>query len=187
MKLLSFLRRKGTDEGQERHVAGTVLTGDVCYVRVYAQIRPTDLPIHRLLMESEMRGELQRATRELLGSEFEVRSMTVGRGSVEILVLIGTALYVISRYKNFVESIELLLAQFRRIALLYFESQGVEPTELSATWSPGPALAAAMTATPVNSAPRTLAEPLLLVYLILSHAVLLAVALWLLIDTLSRP
>jgi len=180
MRFLPFLRGRDVDDGRNPGAAEAVLTGDVCYIRLHAEFRQKDIPLYRLLEESEMRVELQRATREILGPEFEVRSMAVGRGSIEIIALIGTSLYVMSRYKNFVESIELLVAQFRRVVLRFLGQYESEPSEVTTTWTPGSALTTAMVGT--TKVYRWHSEPLLLIYVILSHAALLTALLWLVLE-----
>ena len=131
-----------------------------------------------------MREEITNAVHEYMGPEFDVRSMSFARGSVEMLVVIGTLYYAVSRYKSFVESIELLAAQLKRVVTNFFGGIGPAAVSVRATWSPGPGLAQAV--------PRLLsgamgASPGVVVgYLILSHAAMLAVLLWLLVRTLRH-
>jgi hypothetical protein len=125
-----------------------------------------------------LREEMADAVHKHMGPEFDIRSMSFARGSVEILVVIGTLYYAVSRYKNFVESIELLVAQLKRVVTGFFD-QRTSPVSVQGNWTPGPGL--------VQAAPRLSGgligeSPGLVVwYLVLSHAAMLAVLLWLLV------
>jgi hypothetical protein len=85
-----------------------VLSGDVCSLRVVITGADSDHSSRNLwsFLEKEsqnLHSKISAAVRQHLGIEFEVRSITFGTGSIEMLVIIGTAYYVVSRYKNFVE------------------------------------------------------------------------------------
>lgn len=128
-----------------------------------------------------LRDEMADAVHKHMGPEFDVRSMSFARGSVELLVVIGTLYYAVSRYKNFVESIELLVAQLKRVVTGFFD-QRLGPSSLisvQGNWTPGPGLAQAA---PRLSGGLIGESPGLVVwYLVLSHAAMLAVLLWLLV------
>jgi len=120
---------------------------------------------------------------EALGPEFQVQSLTIGRGSIEILILIGTTYYAVSRYKNFIESIELLVRQLKDIVKHFFERAAPMRVTVSAAWTPGNGLASV--AAPHDDAAAERVSPALW-YLILSHAAMLAVVLWLLVGWLRQ-
>jgi hypothetical protein len=126
-----------------------------------------------------LREEIAAAVHEHMGPEFDVRSMSFARGSLELLVVVGTLYYAVSRYKNFVESIELLIAQLKRVTAGFFgPPRMLGPVSVQGSWTPGPGL--------VQAAPRMFdalmgeCSGLVVWYLVLSHAAMLAVLLWLL-------
>lgn len=92
-----------------------MLSGDVAYYRFI--MRMDDLNDEEAawsqLLEARrpMEDEMRKITQDTLGTEFSVRSITPIRGSIEILVVVGTTYYAVSKYKNFVDSLELLRNQ----------------------------------------------------------------------------
>lgn len=155
------------------------IQGDVCFVRLTVHSRdgePFEERPWRVLDNSNLRlrEEIAAVVRENMGSAFEVRALTVGRGSIEIVVLIGTVYYAISRYKNFVESIELMLKQLKEVVKHFFERSAPMSVTVSASWTPAGGLIAAAPVASARSNPA-------LWYLIVSHAAMLAVILWLLV------
>jgi hypothetical protein len=162
-----------------------VISGDVCLVRLHVtspEDRLLDWPT-KILGNSEyrLREEISEVVQQSLGPEFEVRSMTVGRGSIEILVLIGTAFYAISRYRSFVESMELLMRQLRKVVRFFFERSAQMSVSVSGSWTPMGGIPGAFSYSLEDQNGNTL----ILWYLILSHAGMLAVLLWLLIGSLK--
>lgn len=162
-----------------------VLSGDVLSLRFILSVsdeKGYDEDLRGFLQKKrgELESEINEATKKFLGPQFEVRSITFPRGSVEILILIGTIYYAISHYKQFVESIELLTSQleslFTRRLLQHFEPL---PISVYGTWSPGPALARAGTL--LSSYGSLDAMRILLWYIIISHAALLMVFIWMLV------
>src|SRR5205814_5032292 len=126
--------------------------GEVLFVRLVVE-SPSDVQSDDWLWAIaqkegyRLREEMNAAIHEHLGPEFDVRSMSFARGSLEILVVVGTLYYAVSRYKNFVESIELLLAQLRRIVSDFFEPRGTVPVSVTGSWTPGPGLVQSAAAT----------------------------------------
>lgn len=163
------------------------ISGDVAYFSV--QIAFLDQKdelmawerIHEL--EVEMRHEFDRVARDVLGREFRVRSMTIGRGSIEVIIVlaaVGSFYMGFSRYKNFMESLDLLRSQIQSILRRFMPNSD----SVSATWIPSPALVSVAE----NSTPLALQwytshqiQMILLIYFIVSHAAILAVLVWLLI------
>jgi hypothetical protein len=135
----------------------------------------------RQSFKASLQSEIVAATHQSLGPEFDVRSMSLTRGSIEILVTIGAVYYALSRYKNFVESIDLLASQLMGVVRRFLERampQHVPQLAVSATWEPGPALVRLEGLEPLLPGVAW-AYPLLW-YVILSHAALLALFIWLL-------
>jgi hypothetical protein len=116
-----------------------VLSGDVAYFRCVMtaedENRLWDLAVES---RSNLQYEIERVVHDTIGPEFTVRDVRVVRGSVTLLFAIGTTYYVISRYKNFMESLELLQSQLKRAMRGYFGN--TQPT-VDVTWNAGPSLA----------------------------------------------
>jgi hypothetical protein len=161
-----------------------VLSGEVCsiHVKVSMDGELEDQAWH-LLGENRYRGKLQSellaAIHQSMGPEFDLRHMTFGRGTIEIVVTIGAVYYAVSRYKNFVESIELFVSQVAGVVKRFLENSMPMPAPptVAATWQPG----AALVRRGVRSDQRDTdwAYPLLW-YVIASHAGLLALFIWML-------
>ena len=122
-----------------------ILSGEVLVVRL--TVTTTEVPEGDDIMWSiasregyRLRDEMARTVHEHMGPEFDVRSMSYARGSLEVLLVIGTLYYAVSRYKNFVESIELLIAQLRRTLASFFDPRVPGPVSVQGSWSPGPGL-----------------------------------------------
>lgn len=165
-----------------------VLSGEVVVVRLVARAESSqgEGPLWDIAREDSyrLRERVSTAVHEHMGPQFDVRSMSYSRGSLEVIVVIGTLYYAVSRYKNFVESVELMVAQLRNVLASFFERRMPGPISVQGSWSPGPALAQA---TPGILAGIRGGGPALVVwYLVLSHATMLVVVLWLLIR-MFRP
>lgn len=165
-----------------------VLSGDVMTLRFIISARDDQEFDQRLRglaydLRDELEAEVRQATWRLLGSEFEVRSIVFGRSSLEILVAIGTAYYVVSRYKNFIESVQLLISQLKSLFERFFRPRVPVPIYVNGDWLPGPGL---VTAGQIY-APYGSGDPngILLIYLILSHAALLALFIWMVLRKLQ--
>lgn len=178
---------QGVIEPEDR----AVVSGDVCLVHISISIEYLDNSSVRqpwaILIEREtsLREEFGGIIRRTLGPEFHMRAMTVGRGSIELLVLVGTAYYVVSRYKNFVESIELMVAQMRSLAA---SDLGLPGTAASASWTPLPPLLSATSSPAPPSTPGYLPSALsridlLIWYLVFTNAAMLSVLIWFLIQS----
>ena len=166
-----------------------ILSGEVLVIRLTVETAEPE-PDDRLWSiashdSHRLREEIGAAVHAHMGPEFDVRSMSFARGSLELLVVVGTLYYAVSRYKNFVESIELLIAQLKRVTSVFFgPPRMLGPVSVQGSWTPGPGL--------VQAAPRVFeallgeSSGLAVWYLVLSHAAMLAVLLWLLVRGL-RP
>lgn len=161
-----------------------MLSGEVLLVRLVVQAEEPEgdgtLWVIAQRESYRLREEIAAAVHQHMGPEFDVRSMSFALGSLEILVVVGTLYYAVSRYKNFVESIELSVSQLKRVVSAFFGQRMPGPVPVQGSWSPGPGF--------VQAAPglsgRLMGESssLIVWYLILSHAAMLAVLLWLLIQ-----
>jgi hypothetical protein len=109
--------------------------------------------------------------------------MTFARGSLEILIVVGTLYYAVSRYKNFVESIELAVAQMKRIVGSLFERRAPQPAAVRGTWNPGPGMA--LSGRSLLPGADSGVFGILVWYVVLSHAAMLVVLMWLLLS--HRP
>lgn len=159
------------------------LSGDVLSIRVifeFAEQYEKDRELWLFLQEfrDELESQTKQTVRHYLGDEFEVRDISYHHGSLEILIVIGTGYYVISRYKNFVESIELLALQLKKLLTHFFYRHKPTPLKVFATWIPGPALV--NVDMQFNQSPME-SSSILLWYLVLSHAILLSVMIWMLV------
>jgi len=153
-----------------------VLVGDVAYFRVVMTGKEEEQMFRNMVeIRKEIQRNMSRLAKETVGPEFEITNMTVGRGSVELLITLGATYVVISRYKNFIESLNLFRRQLETIIRDYGPF-----AEVNATWSPAPALAVAQAGSPSFES-QSLTQVLLLAYLILSHAALLTVFIWLVV------
>ena len=136
-------------------------------------------------IQERVQYEIDIVVREILGKGFRLRSMAIGRGSIELFLALAAAgsFYMgFSRYKNFVESLELLTSQITAILRRFMPSS----TVINTSWIPGEVLD-----TPKASETPSLhwytnyqIQMVLLIYFVVSHAALLGVVLWLLIKRL---
>ena len=103
----------------------SILSGAVCTfvftITSEDAQRPSDeLYSHYKEQQQRLVSEVEGKVKQVLGGEFRVQEFRINRGSVEIILVIGTTYYVISKYKNFIESIDMLFSQlqnlFRRFA-----------------------------------------------------------------------
>jgi hypothetical protein len=119
------------------------LSGEVIVIRLTAEaLEPEgNERLWRIASEDSyrLRENIAAAVHTYMGPEFDVRSMSFARGSLELLVVVGTLYYAVSRYKNFVESIELLIAQLKRVTAAFFgPPRMLEPVSVQGNWTPGP-------------------------------------------------
>jgi hypothetical protein len=164
------------------------IAGDVCLVKLSVtsqdDSRLDDLPL-KILSNSQrqLQEEVSAAVRKSLGPEFEVRSLTIGRGSIEILVLVGTVYHVISSYKDFIESMELMLRQVKEAVRNYFESTVPIRATVNGSWTP---VGEIIPSSPPIGEAGVGVNRIVIWYLIISHASMLAVLLWLLIGIIKH-
>lgn len=165
-----------------------IVSGEIIIVRARIEV-PDNVEADRYLrsIAEEQRGTLQWEVSELvyktLGMEFQLRSLSFEHGSLTILLIVGTTYYAISRYKNFVESIQLFVRQLTQLLSSFFGGRQQRPVLVSTSWSPGPGLVEAQTEQ--LRAPYA-AAGWLLIYLVLSHAVMLGLIMWLLVTRIAH-
>ena len=166
-----------------------VLSGDVLVLRLRVEGPPNlfeaDTEFWNLAREQEgrLRNEILLLLHERLGPEFDIRSMSFARGSLTLLLVVGTVYYAVSRYKNFVESVELFVSQLRQLVCKFFGAPFQWDVSVSAVWAPGPGLVESRTADQLSSTQGS--QGTMLWYLILTHAAMLGVIIWLLLKKLS--
>ncbi|MBI3089577.1 MAG: hypothetical protein HYY96_02830 [Candidatus Tectomicrobia bacterium] len=125
---------------------------------------------------SEIRSEVA----SFLGPQFEAQNIDIRRGSVEVLIdiaTVGVVYYAFSRYKSFVESLDLLAHQLGRVLARF---SGPDTAHIRGGWIPSPALfhPAADHAMIVDAGSLYI---LLVGYLILTNTVLIGFVLWMLL------
>ncbi len=170
----------------------TLVFGSVAYIRLYVT-RPNDdgqLFGTALELQGRLRNEIESQIRAHLGQEFELESLNIEKGSVTLLIAISAAgafFMGFSRYESFIKSMNLLVQQLKDIMRRIFGrnrfSDEPNPVEVSGSWEPNESMAAANKVFTETSD----ADPnrLLQIYLIMSHAALLGVMLWLIIRHLK--
>ena len=124
----------------------------------------------------EIHGEIASAVAETLGSQVEVRDLAIRRGSVEVIVVIAAAYYVIAAYPDFLQGLDKLFEQIRSILRRFAGrfSQGPWTIVVSGSWKPS----AGVQALHSSGVRRTDFEVVLLVYILVTHAVLLGIFVW---------
>lgn len=131
-----------------------------------------DLQSNRVGIENEIQEQVDL----YLGKGVKIQDLRIKRGTIEIVVILGTAYAIylgFSKYKNFIESAQLLKSQIRRIFRRWLERYGVRSVDGDVILSPN--------LPDVNmrtDSDKTLTM-VLLIYLLLSHAALLAFFIWL--------
>lgn len=161
-----------------------VLSGDVAYYRFIMRMDDfnDEEAAWSQLLEARrpMEDEMRKITQDTLGTEFSVRSVTPIRGSIEILVVVGTTYYAVSKYKNFVDSLELLRNQLEGLIRRFFR-RGNYTVSSSLTLGPTVVAGGMPVANQFDS------NKLLLAYLILSHAAMLALFIWIILRRIGTP
>jgi hypothetical protein len=127
----------------------TLLSNDAVYLRCIVTWSKEDGDKEEIAWglvqetKSKMDSAIGDIVRKNLGPDFHVRETRLSRGSIEVLVIIGTIgtiYYAVSKYKNFVESIQLLKTQLADLLKGYVDSQNNQSIAVTTTWTPGPAL-----------------------------------------------
>lgn len=103
------------------------ISGTVATFRYVFSDREKDFEFSEVFFKERMDGqlseykyEMEDAIKRELGNTFYIERLEVKRGSVEILVVIGTAYYVVAKYKNFNDSLSLAKTQVERILRRFF-------------------------------------------------------------------
>jgi hypothetical protein len=141
-------------------------------------------------LHRQLEADIDRAVEETLGSEFEVLNVEFRKGSIEVLVAlgaVGTFFMGFSRYESFVKSVNLLVSQLKGLLQRFFDQApgGAARTPVSVTgsWQPGPVVTAANQV--LSSSTGIDSCQIVLAYLLVSHAALLGVLIWLVIRHLK--
>jgi len=112
------------------------------------------------------------SVRGILGPEYNVRDVSIHGGSVELWLIVTTAFAVITNWGSFRQGLDYLISDLRKVILMIAPAK-VKVTD--ASWSPGPALLQPQLQVPPDMIFET---RLMVTYLVLSHAALLALVLW---------
>ncbi len=138
----------------------------------------------------ELEGEIRYQVTQTLGSDFEVLDVRFNPGSVTILVVIGavgTFYMAFSRYESFIKSVNLLVSQLKAVFRRFFEraNPGSPDIDLSVSGSWQPSATVLNAREKLESSSGFDSGLMLLIYLLLSHAALLGMLVWLLIKHLK--
>lgn len=134
----------------------------------------------------QLEGEINAQVLATLGSEFAVQSIELHEGSIEIFVAltaVGTFFMGFSRYESFIKSVNLLISQISGLLRKLFGQLPGTPVAVTGSWQPGSTVTAANQELRDSSGIET--YDIVLGYLLLSHAALLSILLWLVIRHLK--
>lgn len=100
-----------------------VITGNVAILKFYISIKDSKINdneetnLYNITQEyqEKLKVEIEENIKGILGSQFDLVKFEIRKGSVEVILIIGTTYVVISRYKNFVESLKILKNQLENI------------------------------------------------------------------------
>jgi Domain of unknown function (DUF4407) len=97
-----------------------------------------------ILQESKytLEDEIRVTIKKYLGPKFELQSVSLSRGSIEVLVIInaiGAVYEFVSKYKDFVDSLETLKSQLSSLIRRRIDPQQNQPITLSGSWTLGSA------------------------------------------------
>jgi len=167
--------------------------GLIGYLQFTADVEGVDNGfLFRVAQEGHARLELEirRQVESTLGSDFEVVRVTVDKGSAQILVVLGIAVTIFmtfSRYESFIKSVNLLVSQIKGFLRRFFESAspGAPGIDVSVTGSWQPSQAVLSAQEKLSASTGLDYGLLLLVYLVLSHAALSVLMIWLVIKHLK--
>jgi hypothetical protein len=102
-----------------------------------------------LELQQKLRHDIEEQVRVTLGEEFQVSFFDIRPGSAHIIIGVATAMYAIymafSRYKSFVDSLNLLTSQVKDIVsrILGQSPIGGDALNVRGTWTPGPSIVTA--------------------------------------------
>ena len=153
----------------------SVLSGAVCtfiftITSEGTQRSSDELYYHYVEQQQRLVSEVEGMVKQILGEEFKVQDFRINRGSVEIILVIGTTYYVISKYKNFIDSIDLLFSQLQNLFKRFAPPNA--PVKMAGNWALDAALARAYANSPKSVESRIIWA--LLLYILISHAALLS-------------
>lgn len=137
-------------------------------------------------LRQKLEAEIDLQVQRTLGPEFEVLSVEINRGSITLLIVLGAVgtLYMgFSRYEGFIKSVNLLVSQIKGLLQRFFGQTASRPLSVTGSWEPGPVITEANRAFDISSGIDSC--QVVLVYLLLSHAALLGVLLWLVVRHLK--
>jgi hypothetical protein len=138
----------------------------------------------------ELEADIYRQAQETLGADFEVLNVEFRKGSFVLLVAlgaVGTFYMGFSRYESFIKSVNLLVSQLRGLLQRFFGEAPLAPAQtpvsVTGSWEPTPVVIAANQGLRVSAGIDS--SHFVLGYLLLSHAALLTLLMWLVVRHLK--
>lgn len=121
-----------------------VLKGDVCTIRLkslgYGDLKSEQIQGHLQEISIAIEAYLTKSLLESLGPDFKINKIHFLGGHTEVLILIGTQHYEITSYKKFVESLKMLVVNFRSAYRWALAEKTQLPQSIVGYWSPEPPL-----------------------------------------------
>ncbi len=137
-------------------------------------------------LHRELESEIDLQVQQTLGPEFEVLNVEINRGSITLLIAlgaVGTFYMGFSRYESFVKSANLLVSQLKGLVQRFFGQApggGIRlPLSVTGSWQPSAVIAEANRTFDASSGIDSC--QVVLAYLLLSHAAMMGVLIWLVI------
>lgn len=162
--------------------ADIALAGEVVQFRIRI---PGDFEEYESFIETEfvpqLRASIDKQVSEVLGPAFSVAYVEVRRGSIEIIVAIATAYTLIASYKSFCESLDLLRRQITALVGGIFGAR-TQPAMVSVSWQPIGTFRDAVVRIGEPNGNTVPVPRMVLAYLLLTHGLLIVVAIVLALD-----
>lgn len=177
------------------HTKAVPIYGTIGFVRLTVSTQnenyDNDLYSHARESYRQLEADIDTEVRQTLGPEFEVVNVALHKGSITILVVlgvVGTIYMGFSRYESFIKSVNLLISQLKGLLQRFFTAGAAgapapRPVSVTGSWEPAAVVTAANHV--LNSSAGIDSDQIVLGYLLLSHAALIAVLLWLVIRHLK--
>ena len=160
-----------------------LLSGDVINLHFKVQVNDNidmDNRLWEMLVETEkkLKIKLEESVYNHFHGQLEIKDIFFSRGSVTILIILGSTYYAISKYKSFIESIELLISHIKSILRRHFNTGSpsnlinISDMQITGSWTDGPALTNSVVQPFISG--YQISTNFLLGYLVFSHLIMLA-------------
>jgi len=127
----------------ERFYRHRKVSGDVCIIHfILNSSQESDLErLWGFLKEirDDIKHEMNDSVKKVLGREFEIRELSLVRGSIEIWVVIAATAAAISGYGALRQGVDYLISDLR-VVLGGILRRVMPRVSISAVWYPGPAI-----------------------------------------------